>query len=24
VMRWAGPRIIWFAPKDAIRHILKK
>jgi hypothetical protein len=24
VMRWAGPRMIWFAPKDAIRHILKK
>ena len=24
VMRWAGPRMIWYAPKDAIRHILKK
>jgi hypothetical protein len=23
VMRWAGPRMIWYAPKDAIRHILK-
>ena len=24
VMRWAGPRMIWYAPKDAILHILKK
>ena len=24
VMRWAGPRMIWYAPKDAIQHILKK
>ena len=24
VMRWVGPRMIWFAPKDAILHILKK
>ena len=24
VMRWAGPRMIWYAPKEAILHILKK
>ena len=24
VMRWAGLRMIWYAPKDAILHILKK
>ena len=24
VMRWVGPRMIWYAPKDAILHILKK
>ena len=24
VMRWAGPRMIWYAPKDAILHILNK
>ena len=23
VMRWAGPRMIWYAPKDIILHILK-
>ncbi len=24
VMRWTGPRMIWYAPKDAILHFLKK
>ena len=24
VMRWAGPRMIWYAPKDAILHLLRK
>ncbi len=24
VMRWAGPRMVWYAPKDAILHILNK
>ena len=24
VMRWTGPRMIWYAPKDAILHIIKR
>ncbi|MCR5078188.1 MAG: nitrous oxide-stimulated promoter family protein [Prevotella sp.] len=24
VMRWCGPRMIWYAPKEAIRHLLGK
>lgn len=24
VMRWVGPRMIWFAPKDAILHLMRK
>lgn len=24
IMRWAGPRMIWYAPKDAIVHTFRK
>ena len=24
VMRWAGPRMIWYAPKDALIHFFHK
>ena len=24
VMRWVGPRMIWFATKDAILHLMRK